>query len=117
MEKKSAGIAILTDGRSISQHMKLKALGLSRFPSYISEEFGEGKPSSMGFEIIMRDIPAPQYLYVADNPAKDFVAPNRLGWLTIGLKAGPHNVHPQKLEGLPLEYLPSSWISSLSEML
>ena len=27
-----------------------------------------------------------QLAYVADNPAKDFVAPNTLGWLTIRIR-------------------------------
>ncbi len=28
-------------------------------------------------------MPHAECVYVADNPAKDFVAPNQLGWLTI----------------------------------
>jgi putative hydrolase of the HAD superfamily len=28
-------------------------------------------------------IPAARYVYVADNEAKDFVAPNARGWLTV----------------------------------
>ena len=32
------------------------------------------------------EVGAEEYWYVGDNPAKDFVAPNSLGWKTIGVK-------------------------------
>jgi hypothetical protein len=34
----------------------------------------------------------PVFAYISDNPSKDFVAPNRLGWRTIQL-AYPGQVH------------------------
>jgi putative hydrolase of the HAD superfamily len=116
LQQDAAGVAILTDGRSFSQRSKLKALGLSRLPAYISEEYGDMKPSPLRFEAIMRDMPAIQYLYVADNPERDFLAPNTLGWKTVGLLGGAQNIHSQAIEDLPEEYLPSLWIDSLKEL-
>lgn len=110
-------LAILTDGRSVSQRQKIKALGLSHFPAYISEEYGAEKPSPLRFELIMCDMPASRYLYVGDNPKKDFLAPNALGWATLGLRDDGRNIHSQRLAVLQPEQLPQVWIDSLDEIL
>lgn len=116
LEKKHK-IAILTDGRSISQRMKLKSLGLSHLPLYISEEHGcSDKPSLIRFELIMREISASRYFYIGDNPEKDFFAPNTLGWTTIGLRDDGRNIHRQNLTELEPDYLPRYWIDSLDEV-
>jgi len=117
LKQRAAGLAILTDGRSFSQRAKLKALELSQFPAYISEEYGDQKPSSTRFEAIASDISAKQYIYIADNPEKDFLAPNTLGWLTVGVIDRGKNIHSQIVKDLPNEYSPSFWIGSLSELL
>ena len=110
-------VAILTDGRSISQRMKLKALGISHLPAYISEDYASDKPSPLRFELIMRDMPAQAYYYVGDNPRKDFIAPNTLDWVSIGLRDDGRNIHKQDLTGLAAEQLPSHWVDSLEEIL
>ncbi|MCM2295576.1 HAD family hydrolase [Rhodoferax sp.] len=110
-------LAIITDGRSISQRQKIKALGLSRFPAYISEDYGADKPSPLRFELIMRHMPASRQIYVGDNPKKDFLAPNSLGWTTLGLRDDGRNIHSQNLDGLQPEQLPQFWIDSLDEIL
>jgi putative hydrolase of the HAD superfamily len=110
-------VAILTDGRSVTQRLKLKALALDHLPIYISEEYGSEKPSSDRFELIMRDLPAKGYAYVGDNPKKDFIAPNALGWLTFGVRDQGKNIHTQNLEGLDDNHLPKQWINSLEEIL
>lgn len=109
-------LAILTDGRSISQRLKLKALGLSHLPVYISEEYGADKLSPVRFQQIMQDMSAERYVYVGDNPTKDFLIPNQLGWLTIGLKDNGHNIHSQVLDGLDPVMLPQVWIEKLQEI-
>ena len=84
-------LALLSDGFLPAQRLKLEALGLGETFQRIvfTEDLGRdaGKPSPAGFERIAEELAlAPESLaYVADNPAKDFVAPNRLGWLTIQL--------------------------------
>lgn len=110
-------VAVLTDGRSISQRLKLKSLGLSHLPVYISEEHGAEKPSPIRFEMIMRDTPAARYFYIGDNPNKDFIAPNNLGWTTVCLRDDGRNIHRQDLTKISLNQLPGHWIDSLHEFL
>jgi len=110
------GIAILTDGRSVTQRLKLQSLGLSDVPAYISEEYGDTKPGLLRFELIQKRHSADQYCYIGDNPAKDFFAPNALGWKTIGVKGSGDNVHPQDTVGLAEEYLPDVWINHFHEI-
>jgi len=117
LESRSAGLAILSDGRSITQRLKLRALGLLNIPAYISEDYADEKPSQLRFQKIMRDMPARHYIYVADNPQKDFIAPNRLGWTTIGLIDQPENVHSQVLSELSDDFFPLLWIKNFSDLL
>ncbi len=85
-------LGLLTDGRSTTQSLKIDALGLRRRidATVISGELGPGfdKPHPRSFEIIakMLQVEANRCVYVADNPAKDFVAPNNLGWLTVQIR-------------------------------
>ena len=69
------------------------------------------------FKEIMNDYSATKYIYVADNPAKDFIAANDLGWLTIGLHGDTQNIHSQELEGVPEDHHPKHWINDLSELM
>jgi len=108
---------ILTDGRSASQRMKLKSLGLYDYPVFISDEFnGSVKPSLKRFKYIEEYYPSSKFVYVGDNPRKDFFAPNKLGWLSIGLESNPSFIDNQKKEDLPKEFLPQIWIKALSEV-
>jgi putative hydrolase of the HAD superfamily len=117
LERRCQCLVILTDGRSITQRLKLKALGLENLPVYISEEYGDEKPSPNRFQTIMQNLSASQYVYIADNPAKDFIAPNRLGWVTIGIKDAGQNIHPLDMDHLSSEQMPTFWVSDLSEVL
>lgn len=108
---------ILTDGRSSTQRLKLKRLGLDYIPTFISEDYGSEKPNVMRFEIIMNNYPADSYLYVADNPLKDFIAPNQLGWMSACLIGTEKNIHKQRLDGLPRTHLPTFKIDSLAQIL
>lgn len=101
---RDAGVAtgIITDGRSIGQRNKIEALGLDKQVDYISisEEIGADKLSDRPFVRAMEHFgPDFQYIYVGDNPAKDFLQPNALGWHTIMVReAKPGvNIHPQNL--------------------
>ena len=82
-------LGLLTDGYLPAQELKLKALRLDRFLDAVlfTERLGRDcwKPSPVGFETVRGelDVPHAACAYVADNPAKDFVAPNALGWRTI----------------------------------
>ena len=107
--------AILTDGRSITQRMKLNALGLLEYPLYISEEHSSNKPEEKRFRKIMDDFVVPNYAYVADNPSKDFIAPNSLGWETIGVLGSEKNIHIQQ-NNLDEQSNPTIWVNSIEEI-
>ncbi|HET6429009.1 MAG TPA: HAD family hydrolase [Phycisphaerae bacterium] len=86
--------AVLSDGFLPAQQLKLDALHLAELFDEVlfTESIGRQawKPSPIGFEKLRRRMGAPheRCAYVADNPAKDFVAPNALGWLTIQWRRG-----------------------------
>jgi putative hydrolase of the HAD superfamily len=101
LRSSGVALAILTDGRGITQRMKIKALGLDWIRSYISEDFGSEKPDPLRFTQIMHDFPGSTYVYIADNPRKDFQAPEQLGWRTFQLEWKPHFVHNS---GKAIEY-------------
>lgn len=84
-------LALLTDGYARVQRNKIAALGLARWIGclVVTDELGREcwKPHPAGFERIMTHFggePA-GFLYVGDNPRKDFLAPKRLGWRTVRL--------------------------------
>jgi putative hydrolase of the HAD superfamily len=82
-------LGLLSDGFLPAQRLKLDALRIERFFEAIvfTEEIGRDawKPSPAGFERMAELLATPHEActYVADNPAKDFVAPNALGWRSI----------------------------------
>lgn len=92
-------LGLVTDGRSISQRNKMRALGLERWfqePNVIiSEEFGSEKTDKRNFGYFMERYPGRSYCYVGDNTQKDFLAPNGLGWNTVCLLDDGRNIHKQ----------------------
>ncbi len=89
LRKGGLKLALLSDGFLPAQQLKLDALGLAEmfdtvlFTQSIGRE--AWKPSEIGFRRLRRRLATPHegLAYVSDNPAKDFVAPNALGWLTL----------------------------------
>jgi len=87
------GAALVTDGYSQVQRNKIAALGLAaRLGSCIvTDELGGRdfwKPHPEAFRRVMTAHPGPAagYVYVADNPRKDFIAPRQLGWRTLRVR-------------------------------
>jgi putative hydrolase of the HAD superfamily len=111
-----SGVAILTDGRSTTQRLKIAALKLDSYPLFVSEEWQSEKPHPARFIEIARKYPAKRYVYVGDNPQKDFKAPNELGWVTVGLRGNGSNIHPQYTEHLAPIYLHSLWIAHITNL-
>ena len=105
-------VAVLTDGRSVTQRLKLRALGLADWRAYISEDYGAPKPSPDRYKAIQEDYPAQYYIYVADNVQKDFLGCNPLGWLGIGMRGNDRNIYSQSIHGLPESALPAYWANS-----
>jgi len=88
-------ICIITDGRSITQRNKLKALGVLNYLDLIiiSEEIGSEKPGILNYSMVEQKFPDCQYTYVADNFKKDFIMPNQRNWNSIGLIDNGLNIH------------------------
>ena len=84
-------LGLITDGYLPTQQLKVEALQLENTFGHIiyTEELGREfwKPSPRPFELMAETLGCghSQCVYIADNPAKDFVAPNQLGWFTIQL--------------------------------
>lgn len=114
-----AKLAMITDGRSFSQRQKLKALNVEHLfnPIHISEETGYPKPNRESYIAIETRYPNHQYIYIGDNPKKDFVTPNELGWKTYGLKDRGNNVHPQVEKAREIIYMPQVWLNSHVELI
>ena len=89
-------VAVISDGPAISQSRKAEALQLARFasPICLTELFGAGcgKPSPVVFEAVRRATEKRHYVYIADNPLKDFTAPLQLGWTAIRVRR-PRGLH------------------------
>src|SRR6266705_2275465 len=85
-------LAIISDGPVEAQRSKVAVLRLDQWfdPILLTEELGRGysKPSDASFRLVQErfGLAAGCCCYVADNPAKDFVAPRKLGWRTIRIR-------------------------------
>ncbi|MDG2007456.1 MAG: HAD family hydrolase [Alphaproteobacteria bacterium] len=95
LKKKNVTLCIVTDGRSITQNNKVNSLSLRDYFDYISisEEIGFEKTNQIVFKKIMEKFPKTRYFYIADNENKDFIAPKKLNWLTIGIRNKSNRIH------------------------
>ena len=88
LKAKGIKVGIITDGRPEGQRNKLDALGLDVGDVIITDELGGvqfRKPCDIAFRIMTtrwRLNPA-DVVYVGDNPAKDFQAPQQLGMQSL----------------------------------
>ena len=109
-------LGLISDGHLVAQQNKLAALNIGEaFQAVVfSDAFGRDswKPSPRPYQRIMELIPgAPSdFVYIADNPSKDFITARRLGWGTIQI-ARREGVH-EGVEGAP-EYRADAVITSL----
>jgi putative hydrolase of the HAD superfamily len=90
-------LSLITDGTFMSQWRKWQVLQLRQpfDPIIFTDEYGleYWKPSPWAFQRVMDAcLPETRFIYVADNPAKDFLAPNRLGWASVRI-THPDNIH------------------------
>jgi putative hydrolase of the HAD superfamily len=118
LKNSNVRMGIITDGRSRTQRNKIGALGLTNYLAdlVISEEFGSEKPSIENYLHFVDNFGRRKYIYIGDNYNKDFISPNQLGWLTIGLRDQGLNIHKQDVN-LPKRYLPKIQINSLKEII
>lgn len=82
-------LGLISDGRLDGQQAKVRALGLAEHIACIvlTGVWGEAywKPHARAYEHIEAafGVRGDQCVYIADNPRKDFVSPNRMGWRTV----------------------------------
>lgn len=112
-----AQLAVLSDGRSITQRLKLNAVGLGQIPLFISEESGSCKPNPGAFIAVEDKWPRRRYAYVADNPCKDFEAPRARGWLTVGASWVNPRIHASLPDDCSGAKSPHNWIEYPSAVL
>jgi putative hydrolase of the HAD superfamily len=118
----NAKIGLLTDGFAATQRNKVSALGLNdRFGAIMfTDDLGREhcKPSRLPFEkiaTILNGSANPEtFVYVADNPRKDFVAPNALGWTTVRVRREGGEYF--KLEPELASYAPKFEIQNLEQL-
>ena len=110
--------SIITDGRSISQRNKIDSLGLNQMIKniIISEETSYDKPHLNNFKILDQIYPDKNFVYIADNTSKDFLAPNILKWDSICLLDNGQNIHKQNFI-LDEEYMPKKIIKAFKELI
>jgi putative hydrolase of the HAD superfamily len=113
-------MALVTDGYHRVQQRKVQALSLGKIiPVCIfTDAFGREhwKPSPKGFREVMHTFSgqASGFVYIADNPRKDFIAPRALGWRSIRVRrpgAEHFSYEPTPAEAADVE------VGSLSEVL
>lgn len=78
--------ALITDGNAQTQMIKYNALELDQwidFPVFTAL-YDTSKPDQLPFKMVMEHFhEEKRFLYIADNPKKDFIAPNELEWHSI----------------------------------
>jgi putative hydrolase of the HAD superfamily len=87
-----ARLGLISDGPCHQQSLKIAALDLARLIESIilTDDYGPGfaKPHPRAFEEMAArlGLSHDRCTYVADNPTKDFIAPNALGWTSIRIR-------------------------------
>lgn len=125
LKQRQVPVGLITDGRAIGQLNKIAALQLSKF---ISESYiiatvlhDTDKHSAQPFEMLRRRMAKAgvnRFVYVGDNPGKDFRHPNLMGWDSVMLRdVTRQNIHRQDIAGVPPEYRPRITIDNLKTLL
>ena len=125
LDKDDIDMYIITDGRSVTQRNKIRVLGLDEFipPSnvYISEDVGADKTENKAFSEILESYKTEwvndlvQFIFVGDNPQKDFFVGNSYGFPTVMLSNDGYNIHSQDLN-VPRLYKPKFKVKNFSQL-
>jgi len=84
--------ALISDGHYITQKNKYNALNLNLGYPIFTDFYHTKKPELKPFLMVMDKFKKDNYIYISDNPKKDFLAPNKLGWVTIRFK-NPNGIY------------------------
>jgi putative hydrolase of the HAD superfamily len=117
IKERGGMIGIITDGRSITQRNKLKALGISGLIDsiVISGEFGNEKPDPSLFKSFMKTDSVKQLYYIGDNVSKDFITPKKLSWCCIGV-FNKKNIRSEEFSNFSMDFFPHFFINKFSEI-
>jgi len=115
LEERKVPMGLITDGRSVTQRNKLKALGIEHYfrDVIISEEFGSEKPDERNYLYFKNKYPGMNFYFFGDNTSKDFIVPAHLGWTTICIKNSGTHIHSQSFDRDPV---PNFVISGFDEI-
>ena len=108
----AVSMGLVTDGRTVTQRNKLKALGIEDCFDHvaISEELGSEKPDPRNYRIFETRAPDGDFIFIGDNTTKDFQVPAELGWQTICIKDAGDNIHGQDFACCPrIDHIVSSF--------
>jgi putative hydrolase of the HAD superfamily len=114
-------LGLISDGWPASQVKKLTALGITDvFDSTVLTGIwgtAYSKPNHLAFATMERELGlnAASLAYLADNPHKDFVAPNERGWLSLRLRM-PGQLHAKEEAAEP-RFAPEHEVSGLMDVL
>jgi putative hydrolase of the HAD superfamily len=94
-------LGLITDGTHTMQAKKVEALGIAaHFQTIVYTDAlggrGFAKPHPLSFELVERALASAgdRVVYIGDNPAKDFVAPNAKGWTSVMVaRVGVRRIH------------------------
>lgn len=116
LRRNSVPFGLVTDGRTNTQRAKIAALGIDDANSIsISGETGFQKPHGGAFAPIISEIEAENFIFVGDNPKKDFYYPNEMGWASVMLELAGKGVHSQTLPK-DEKYHPKTIIAEFSQL-
>jgi putative hydrolase of the HAD superfamily len=98
-------LGLITDGSHSMQARKVAALGIAgHFRAIVYTDALGGrrysKPHPEGYRAIERALGtgADTFVYIADNPAKDFIVPNQRGWVSVMVaRPGHRRIHAAAL--------------------
>ena len=92
-------IGLITDGQHVVQSAKVRALDIGHRFEHIVYTGALGgrafsKPHPLSYEMMERELEGhgDRFVYVGDNPAKDFVTPNARGWISVQIHR-PQRIH------------------------
>ena len=109
--------ALITDGHYIMQKNKYNALKLKLDYPIFTDFYHTKKPELKPFLMIMEKFPNEEYIYISDNPKKDFLAPKKLGWNSIRFK-NPNGIYKDLENNADIEvYSRSEILEKLKEIL
>lgn len=96
---KTTKMALITDGYSVAQWNKIRALKLKQYfqSVIVTDDKGKAywKPHPWAYTHVQQELPASSCIYIGDNPAKDFDAPRKLGWRPSIRVRRPGSLHDE----------------------